>query len=807
MEAPKSLKPSDGHPRRSRVMTGVKIGQSVVRNEDERFLTGLGRYIDDINLEGQTRGVFLRSDYAHARINDIDISQALAMEGVLLVVTGEDWIKEGFGPMPTKTAVRKNRDGSDLSEPPRHCLAIDRVRYVGEPVAFVVAETELIARDACELIEVGLEPLEAVTDAVKALAPDAPQVWDDIPGNLCIDFELGDREETEKAFAEADNVITLDLENNRVTAVPIEPRGCIGSYDAKTEAYLLYNSTQNVHANRDTYAEHVFKIDKDKIHHIAPDVGGGFGAKNSAYPEPPLVLYAAKRLGRPVKWINTRAESFLSDTHGRGQTSRVQLAIDNDGAIRALWTETVGGIGAYCWTVGPFTPTGGSARTQGGPYAFPVMYYRGRAVFTNTQPMDPYRGAGRPEATFQIERIIEYAARKLGLDPVEIRRKNLMPPESLPHKTSMGLNIDCGDFPKLFERTLELADLGSLIKRAERTKAAGRRFGFAVAPYLECTGGGPKEFAGVAFQSDGTVSLSVGSQSTGMGHETSMPQLLAALLGIPFDRIEYHQGDTDKTPIGGGHGGSRGLELGGNAVALAAHEVIEKASGLAAHLLQSKAGDLIFKDGNFRDSGSDASVSMADVIAASYDADRLPGDLEPGCLDTDSTFERGEISIPNGCHAAAVEVDPETGAVNLVGYWVVDDFGTIINPLLADGQVMGGIAQGIGQALIENIVFDESGQLVTGSLMDYGLPRADNIPELVIEYDEGAPTKNNPLGVKGAGEAGCVGSLPAVVNAVLDALKEYDIVHIDMPLTPQKVWQAIRDNGAFDPRGLMEDVL
>ena len=788
-------------------MTDVTIGQPVRRSEDERFLTGRGRYIDDINLEDQARAVVLRSVYAHACIKNIDVSGALAMEGVLLVVTGEDWIAEGFGPMPTKTAIRKNRDGSELSEPPRHCLAIGRVRYVGEPVALVVAETDQIARDALDLIDVDYESLDAVTDAVEALAPDAPQLWDDIPGNLCLDFELGDREGVEKAFAEADHVITLDLENNRVTAVPIEPRGCVGSYDPETDTYLLYNSTQNVHAIRDTLAENVFGIDKEKIRHIAPDVGGGFGVKNSAYPEPPLVLYAAKKLGRPVKWINNRSESFLSDTHGRGQTSRVQLAIDNDGTFRALRTETVAGIGAYCWTIGPFTPTGGSARTQGGPYDFPVMYYRGRAVFINTGPMDPYRGAGRPEATFQTERIIEYAARQLGLDLIEIRRKNLMRPEKLPHKTSMGLNIDCGDFPKVFERTLKLADPGSFAERAEQIKTAGRLFGFAIAPYLECTGGGPKEFASVAFGADGTVSLSVGSQSTGMGHETSMSQLLAARLGISFERVEYHQADTDKTPIGGGHGGSRGMELGGNAVAQAAGEVIKKASGLAAHLLQSKAADLTFEGGSFKDSGSGASVSMVEVIEASFDSERLPDDLEPGCLDTGSTFERGEISIPNGCHAAAVEVDPKTGAILLLGYWAVDDFGTIINPLLADGQVMGGVAQGIGQVLTENIVFDDSGQLITGSLMDYGLPRADGVPDMVIEYYEGAPTKKNPLGVKGAGEAGCVGSLPAVVNAVLDALKEFGVVHIDIPLTSEKVWRAVQDQGAHDPKGLMEGAL
>jgi len=789
-------------------MTDVAIGQSVRRTEDNRFLTGQGRYTDDINLDGQARAAVLRSTHAHARINAIDTAEAKALDGVLLVITGREWVAEGMGTMPTKTAVRKGRGDTDLKEPPRHCMAIDVAFYVGEPVAFVVAETQEIANSALELIEVDYEPLDAVTDPIKALAPGAPQLWDDIPGNLCIDFELGDQDGTEKAMAEADHVITLDLENNRVTAVPIEPRGCVGSYDAVTDSYTLYNSTQNVHANRDTFAENVLGIDKDKLHHIAPDVGGGFGVKNSAYPEPPMVLFAAKKLGRPVKWINNRSDSFLSDTHGRGQTSRVRLALKNDGTFLALHTETVGAIGAYCWTVGPFTPTGGSARTQGGPYLFPAMYYRGRAVFTNTAPMDPYRGAGRPEATFQTERIIEYAARKLGLDPVEIRRKNLMAPDTLPHTTPMGLDIDSGDFPHLFERTLEMADPDSFAERSNRATQAGRLFGFAIAPYLECTGGGPKEFAGVTFSTDGSVALAVGSQSTGMGHETSLPQLLAARLGIDFGRVNYTQADTAATPIGGGHGGSRGMEMGGNAVAQAADEIIEKASQLAAHLLQSEALNVTFKDGLFSEQASGASISMNEVIEASLDPERLPDDMAAGILDTGTTFERGVISIPNGCHACAVEVDPDTGVIDITGYWVMDDFGTIINPMLADGQVMGGIAQGIGQAISENIIYDEdSGQLVTGSLMDYGLPRADMIPNMEIDYFEGAPTKKNPLGVKGAGEAGCVGALPAVVNAVLDALKGHGVTHIDMPLTPEKVWRAIRDQGNHDPEGLMKDVV
>ncbi|PIW26639.1 MAG: carbon monoxide dehydrogenase [Rhodospirillales bacterium CG15_BIG_FIL_POST_REV_8_21_14_020_66_15] len=784
-------------------MSNVKIGDSLKRFEDQRFLTGRGRYVDDINLDGQTRAVVVRSPYAHATIRSIDTAAALAMEGVLLVVTRDDWQREGFKPMPTKSAVKTNADGTPLKEPPRHALAIDRVRYVGEPVALVVAETLSQAQAAAEAVEVDYDELPAVVDPVQALAPGAPQLWDGIPNNLCIDFELGDKAGTDKAFAEADHVVSLDILNNRVTAVPIETRGCVAAHDAGSDRYTLWNASQNVHANRDTFAE-VLNIAKEQLDHIAPDVGGGFGAKNSGYPEPVLCLYAARRLGRPVKWINSRSESFLSDTHGRGQTSRVELALTRDGRFLALRTSTVGGIGAYAWTVGPFTPTGGSARTQGGPYHFPAMHYRGRAVFINTAPMDPYRGAGRPEATFQTERIVEYAARTLGFDPVELRRKNLMPPEMLPHKTPMGLDVDSGDFPLLFEETLKMADKADLAALRAKAEGAGRKFGFAIAPYLECTGGGPKEHAGVVFNKDGSIELAVGTSSTGMGHETALAQILAANLGVDVDRIKFRQADTTATPLGGGHGGSRGMEVGGNAVKQAADEIVELAKPVAARLLQSETEEVEFADGQFQAGAS--SVSMNDVIEASLDSDKLPDGMEPGCLDHSSVFERGVISIPNGVHAAAVEVDPETGVVGFLGYWVMDDFGKIINPMLADGQVMGGVAQGIGQALLEDIVYDpDTGQLVTGSLMDYGLPHADEIPNMEIGYYEGAPTKKNPLGVKGAGEAGCVGACPAAVNAVLDALKDYGVTHIDMPLTPMKVWKAIRAGGKHDPHGLLGD--
>ncbi len=784
-------------------MSKVELGQSLRRFEDQRFLTGRGRYIDDVNLDGQARAVVVRSPYAHAKINSIDTSMAMDMDGVLLVVTRDDWKREGFQPMPTKSAVQKNADGTPLKQPPRHCLAMDKVTYVGEPVALVVAETLQQARDAAEAVDVDYDELPALVDPVAALQPGAEQIWDDIPNNLCLDFELGDKDGTDAAFAEADHVVSLDVLNNRVTAVPIETRGCVADYDAATDQYTLYNASQNMHANRDTFAE-VLKIDKNKLAHIAPDVGGGFGSKNSGYPEPPLCLYAAKVLGRPIKWINNRSESFLSDTHGRGQTARMELALTADGTFLALRINTIAGIGSYAWTVGPFTPTGGSARTSGGPYAFKAMHFRGRAVFTNTAPMDPYRGAGRPEATYNTERIVEYAARKLGFDPIELRRKNLMPREMLPHKTPMGLDVDCGDFPRLFDMTMDMANKADLSALRAKTEAAGKKFGFAIAPYLECTGGGPKEYAGVAFNKDGSVDMSIGTSSTGMGHETSLAQILAATLGIDVERVRFHQSDTTATPIGGGHGGSRAMEVGGSAVQQAAREIIELAKPIAARLLQSETEEVEFEDGSFKAGAS--SVSMNDVIEASQDADKLPEGMEPGCLDHSSVFERGIISVPNGVHAAAVEVDPETGVVKFLGYWIMDDFGKIINPLLADGQVMGGVAQGLGQAFLEDIVYDpDTGQLVTGSLMDYGLPHADEIPHMEIGYYEGEPTEKNPLGVKGAGEAGCVGACPAAVNAVLDALKDYGVTTIDMPLTPMKIWKAIQSGGEHDPHGLLGD--
>lgn len=769
------------------------IGESVKRTEDFRFLTGRGNYVDDINLDGQAYAMVLRSPEAHADITNIDASEALALDGVLAIITGDDWKAAGYDPIPTKSAVRKFKDGSDLKEPPHHPIAIDRVRYVGQPVALVVAESKVICQDALELVEVDYDSLPAVTHQLDAIKDGAPQIHDEAPGNICLDFELGDEEAQKKAFAEADHVVTLELVNNRVTATPIEPRGALAAYDATTGKYTLWNSSQNIHANRDTIADVVLKIGKENLHHVAPDVGGGFGAKNGVYAEPILILHAAKAVGRPVKWVNDRSESFISDTHGRDQVSTVQIALMKDGTFKGLRTETVGNLGAFCATVGPFTPTGGSSRTQGGPFKFDAIYYTAIAPFTNTTPLDPYRGAGRPEGSYQMDRIIDYAASTLGMDPIELRRKNLIPRDALPMKSPMGLDIDCGDFPEVYEHMLRISDRDGYAARVAKSEAAGLKRGFGVCMYLECTGGGPKEEAKVNFREDGKAELSVGSSSTGMGHETAFAQLLAGHLGLAIEDIVFHQADTDATDIGGGHGGSRGLEVGGSAVLQTAREIVEVGKKIAAHSFDANADDVVFGDGRFHIPGTNYTMTMRDALDKQNDPDQLPDDLSPGCMNISSVFERGIISIPNGAHAVECEVDPETGTINIDGYWVVDDFGTIINPMLADGQVMGGVAQGIGQALMENVVFDENGQMITGSLMDYALPRADDIPNMVIEYYEGAPTQKNLLGVKGAGEAGCVGAPPAVVNAVCNALKDVGVHHIDMPLTPERVWRAIQE--------------
>jgi carbon-monoxide dehydrogenase large subunit len=775
------------------------VSTSVRRLEDRRFITGTGTFIDDVNLPGQAYAAIMRSPHAHARIEAIDAGQARTAPGVLLVVTGSEWVAAGYGAIPTKTAVRTKRDGSPLNEPKRYCLAVDAVHHVGEPVALVVAETKADAEAALELIEVAYADLPAVAHQVPALAEGAPQLWAEAPGNLCLDYELGNRAAVESAFAKADHVVSLDIVNNRLAGVPMEPRGALAAYDQATGSYTLWNASQNIHANREIFAQ-MLGIPAARLRHVAPDIGGGFGSKNAVYPEPALLLHAAKVLGRPVKWVGTRSEAFLADIHGRDQVSKVSLALAGDGTFLALKVETVANLGAWCGTMGPFTPTLGTARTQGGPYAFPALLYTARTAFTNTAQTDPYRGAGRPEATFHVERIVEHAARTLGFDSVELRRKNLIPPAALPWTTPMGLSIDSGNFARLLDRALELADYAGFPRRAAEARARGVRRGIAVAPYLETTGGQPKEEAKVTFTADGRVTLAVGSHSTGMGHETSLPQILAGRLGVPLEAIGFGQADTALTKVGGGHGGSRTTEVAGSAVQKAANAIVTKGRAIAAHLLNSRTDDIehdASQDGGvFRDVKTGQSLNLAEVAVAAADASRLPAGMAPAdaanALDTTATYEREAITVPNGCHVAEVEVDPETGVVTVVGFWAVDDFGNVINPMLADGQVMGGVAQGLGQALLEEMVYDpDTAQPITATFMDYAMPRADTVPAMVVAYDESVPTRRNPLGVKGAGEAGCCGAPAAIVNAVLDALAEYGVTHIDMPLTPMKVWRAI----------------
>lgn len=767
------------------------LGQPVRRKEDPRLLTGRGRYVDDINLDGQVYAWAMYSPHAHARILSLDTSATEEADGVIAVLTGKDWAEGNYGPMPIVSPVMESRDGSKIRAPFRPCLAHDRVLFVGDIVAFVLAESFEQARDAAELIEIDYDPLPHVMDAREATADGAPQLWDDIPNNICLDFEKGDEAAVDAIFAKADHVVSLDMHANRVAAAPIEPRGALAEWDAETGTGVLYNTSQNIHANRDQVAK-ILGIEPAKLRHVAYDVGGGFGVKNGIYPEHVLVVWAAMKVGRPVKWLKDRTDSFIADIHGRDQRSTVELALDKEGTFLALKVQSWGNIGGYAATNGPFTPTGGSARTQGGPYRMEAMYYHSYAVFTNTSPTAPYRGAGRPEATFHVERIIDYAAHKFGFDPIELRRKNALTQAEMPHVTPMGLDVDSGAYREIFEQTLDMLDYGNYPARKAASEAKGLKRGIGSCLYLECSGGGPKEFARILFEDDGRSVLSVGSQSTGMGHETALPQIIAARLGIDFDSIDFVQADTSATPIGGGHGGSRGMEVGGGAVMQAVDTVIAKARRVAAQAFETAVEDVIFENGAASVVGTDRMMPFAEILSLSRQAEYRGEGLETG-LDTEEIFERNAITVPSGSHVMEVEVDPETGVIRLDRYAIVDDFGNVVNPMLADGQVMGGAVQGIGQAILENIVYDDEGQLLTASFMDYALPRADDVVDMDIRYFEGAPTKKNPLGVKGAGEAGCVGAMPAVVNAVMDALKELGVHHIDMPLTPMRVWQAIEN--------------
>jgi carbon-monoxide dehydrogenase large subunit len=758
-------------------------GQSIRRLEDERFLTGRGRFIEDIDVSGQCWMQVVRSPHAHAVIGHIDAAGARAMPGVLGIFSASDLA--GLGAMPCTTAVASLQP---MIVPPRLALASGRVRHVGDPVAFVVAESRDIARNAAEAVVVDYEELQAVVDGAAALRNDAPLLWDEAPGNLSYRFQKGDAAAVQAAIAGAAHVVELELINNRIVVAATETRGGIGSHDER--GFHLQFSGAGVHGLRSQLANDVFRVPQERMRVSCPDVGGGFGVKNALYPEWVMLLWAARHLGRPVKWISERAEDFLSTAQGRGNLTRARLALDADGNFLALDASTIAELGAYMSSGGPGSSTNAPANAIGSGYVIPKIFMDVRGVFTNTVPIDAYRGAGKPEVNYMIERLIDEAARRCGFDPVALRRRNLV--AAFPYRKALGSVIDCGRFADNVDPAMIAADHAGFAARRDAARAQGRLRGIGVTCFMETARGAPNEGAEIRFDADGRVALLIGTQSNGMGHETTYPQIAADLLGLPMDSFRYVQADTARIPAGNGHGGARSMHMGGAALCKAVDVLLEKALVIAARLLQAAPAQVEFTAGRFvvRD---DPSRGM-DLLRVA-DAARDPANLAPGetpGLDTYVWNLLDLITFPNGCHIAEVEVDPETGVVTLERYTAVDDFGTLLNPMLTLGQIQGGVVQGIGQAMLEHTVYDaESGQMLSGSLMDYTLPRAADIPSLDITFD-GVPTGANPLGVKGAGQAGAIAAPQAVVCAVLDALAPLGVTHIDMPLTPERVWRALR---------------
>jgi len=771
-------------------MNGGHIGRSRRRLEDPRFLTGQGRYVDDINLSGQLHGIVLRSPYGHAVIEGIDTAAARAMPGVRGVFTAADLEAAGIGPLPCIAQVATL---APIIVPPRRALARDRVRHVGDPVAFIVADTSEQGRDAAERIAVAYRPLPAVADATLALAAGAPLLWEEAPGNLSYRFERGDKPAVEAAFAAAAHVVEIELVNNRLVVVPIEPRAAIGHYDAAADRLELLLTGQGVHSLRQQLANAVFHMPPDRILVRAPDVGGGFGVKNFLYPEWVLVLWAARRLGRPVKWIAERGEEFVSSAQGRDNQTRGRLALDQDGRFLALDVETVANLGAYLSTNGPGSSTNSPASAMGGVYAIPAVFMAVRGAFTNTVPIDAYRGAGKPEANYLIERLVDRAARRLALDPVALRRRNLI--SHFPYRSGLGVTIDCGRFAANLDEMAQRVLTEGFAARRRAAAERGKLRGLGIACFLETSRGTPGERAEIRFEPNRPVALVLGTQSNGQGHETSFTQIAADLLGLPIAAFRFVQADTGEVKSGNGHGGARSMHMGGTALHQAAQMVLSKGRTIAAHLLQADADEVGFRDGRFTVGRGERGIDLLALAEAARDPANLPaemaGGLSPG-LDADAYNDSDVFTFPNGCHAAEIEIDPETGSVTLERYAAIDDYGRLINPMLTVGQVQGGLAQGIGQALLEHTVYDErSGQLLSGSLMDYALPRADDLPPLDITL-AALPTAVNLLGVKGAGQAGCIAAPQTVVNAILDALSPLGIEHIDMPATPERIWRAIR---------------
>jgi carbon-monoxide dehydrogenase large subunit len=770
-------------------MTTTKFGlaQPVRRVEDPRLLKGAGRYTDDIVLPGMLFGVVLRSPHAAATVSRLDTAAAVSLPGVKGVFTAADLAADGLGGLPCAAPVQ-NKDGSDMASPPHPVLAEGAVRHVGDPVAFIVAETVKQARDAAEAIEVDYDVLPSSTNLATTMDPGMPQVWPQAPGNVVFDWEIGDKAATEAQFARAAHVTRLTVVNNRIVVSSIEARASVADFDAATGRWTLYANTQGGWLVKNLIGP-LFGVDPEKFRVVTPDVGGGFGMKLFLYAEHVLTCYAARKLGQPVKWAADRGEAFLCDTQGRDNITLGELAIDADGKFLALRTRNVSNMGAYLSTFAPYIPTYAGTSVLSSVYGFQAIYANVLGVFTNTVPVDAYRGAGRPESNYLVERLVDAAARELGVDRVELRRKNMVTPEAMPHSTPVGKTYDSGDFRIVLDAALAKMDYAGFAARRAASAAAGKRRGIGLAYYLEATGGDPTERAEIRFAEDGFVDVYVGTQSTGQGHETAYVQLTAAQLGIDGEKIRIRQGDTDTIPVGGGTGGARSLYSEGQAILKTADTVITKGKQAAAEELEAAVADITFAEGRFSIVGTDRGVDII-ALAASQRRKAAAGQAAV-TLDAAEVAAIDNHTFPNGCHMAEVEVDPETGTIELVRYTVHDDFGKTVNPLIVRGQVAGGVVQGYGQAVLEHTVYDpDSGQLLSGSFMDYALPRANEFPDIEVELLE-IPCATNPLGVKGAGEAGAVGSPPALINAVIDALSPDGVTHIDMPATPERVWRAL----------------
>ncbi len=773
------------------------VGQPVPRKEDPTLLRGEGKYSDDLNLPGQAHAVMVRSGYAHGTIRSIDTAAAKAMPGVLAVLTGADLIAAGMGNMPSGMSF-KMRNGGDMPKPVQPILTTDKVRFVGDPFAVVVAETAKQAKDAAEAVIADIDVLPAVTNPESAVAAGAPLLFDTTPDNVILDFHHGDAAAVEAAFAKAAHVTKLKIFNNRVVVCPMEPRSAIGEYDPASERWTLRLGCQGVFGMRQLLTGPL-KAPVGKIRVLTGNVGGSFGMKSSCYPEYPAILYAAKLLGRPVKWTDERGESFLSDSHGRAHDMEQAIALDKDGKILALRVTGYGDIGAYLSNGTVLQPTGNIVKNTIGVYATPLQEVATKAVFTNTTPVGPYRGAGRPEGNYYIERLLDTAAREMGIDRIEIRRRNHIQPDAFPYNTPGGTTYDSGDFPAILEKALIVADWDGFPARKRDSAERGRLRGIGIGQYLEVTGPPAPEMGGIRFEADGSVTIITGTLDYGQGHASPFAQILSSRLGIPFEKINLLQGDSDELLAGGGTGGSKSLMASGTAIVESAEIVRENGRKIAAYVLEAAEADIEFEivhgGGRFRIAGTDRAIGLMDLADKLRDGSvRLPEGV-PATLSVSHVSQSPPFAFPNGCHIAEVEVDPETGVAEVVRYSMVNDFGVIVNPMLVEGQAHGGIVQGIGQAFMEHVVYDETGQPLTGSYMDYALPRANDAPFFTFTSHP-VPARTNLLGSKGCGEAGCAGALPSVMNALVDALSVYGITHINMPATPQVVWEAIRARAA-----------